>query len=172
MNNLNQKPMRKWYAVYTKPRWEKKVATLLSEKKVDNYCPLNRVLRQWKDRKKIVLEPLFHSYVFVHIDLKERELVWHTPGVINFVFEEGKAAVVRDEDIYSIRRFLNEHDNVSVAKAEIKVNDIIRINYGPFQFMEGNVYELRKSTVKVLLPSLGFELIAEIKKEHVEVINK
>ena len=172
MNNLIQKPVRKWYAVYTKPRWEKKVAALLSEKKVDNYCPLNRVLRQWKDRKKIVLEPLFHSYVFVYIDQKEREAVWQTPGVVNFVCEEGRPAVVRDEDIDTIKRFLIEHENVSVAKAEIKVNDVIRINYGPFQFMEGNVYEIRKSTVKVLLPSLGFELIAEIKKEHIEVISK
>ena len=56
-----------WYAVYTKPRWEKKVADLLTKKQIENYCPLNRVLRQWSDRKKVILEPLFTSYVFVRI---------------------------------------------------------------------------------------------------------
>ena len=43
-----------WYAIQTKPRWEKKVVTLLNEKAIENYCPLNKVLHQWSDRKKIV----------------------------------------------------------------------------------------------------------------------
>ena len=50
-----------WHAVYTKPRWEKKVAALLDAKGIEYYCPLNRVVKQWSDRKKTVLEPLFKS---------------------------------------------------------------------------------------------------------------
>ncbi|MBL0358846.1 MAG: UpxY family transcription antiterminator [Chitinophagaceae bacterium] len=53
--------------MYTKPRWEKKVACLLDEKGIENYCPLNKVVKQWSDRKKVVLEPVFKSYVFVKI---------------------------------------------------------------------------------------------------------
>ncbi|MBP1652940.1 MAG: NusG antitermination factor, partial [Bacteroidetes bacterium] len=64
-------PMEKsqnfWYAVYTKPRWEKKVAESLIRKQVETYCPINRVTHQWSDRKKVVEEPLFKSYVFVRI---------------------------------------------------------------------------------------------------------
>ncbi|HMJ47328.1 MAG TPA: transcription termination/antitermination NusG family protein, partial [Ferruginibacter sp.] len=60
MDNMN----KKWYVVYTRPRWEKKVAATLDERGVENYCPLNRVNRQWSDRKKVVLEPLFKGYVF------------------------------------------------------------------------------------------------------------
>ena len=58
---------KNWYAVYTKSRCEKKVSALLTKKKIENYCPLNRLLKQSPDRKKIVQEPLFTSYVFVHI---------------------------------------------------------------------------------------------------------
>ncbi len=57
-----------WFAFYTKPRWEKKVAGLLSARGIINYCPLNKVVRQWSDRKKVVLEPVFKSYVFVKIE--------------------------------------------------------------------------------------------------------
>ena len=60
-NNLH------WFAVYTKPRWEKKVAAILEGKGIENYCPLNKVVKQWSDRKKIVLEPIFKSYVFVRV---------------------------------------------------------------------------------------------------------
>jgi hypothetical protein len=57
---METKPFEtKWYAVYTRPRWEKKVAEILTDKKIENYCPLNKVVRQWSDRKKIVHEPLF-----------------------------------------------------------------------------------------------------------------
>jgi len=57
---------KKWYAVYTRPRWEKKVSELVTKKKLTTYCPLNRVVKQWSDRKKVIFEPLFTSYVFVN----------------------------------------------------------------------------------------------------------
>ncbi|HRX93358.1 MAG TPA: transcription termination/antitermination NusG family protein, partial [Chitinophagaceae bacterium] len=56
---------KRWLAVYTKPRWEKKVNKLFKEKGLESYCPLNKVRRKWSDRMKIVEEPLFKSYVFV-----------------------------------------------------------------------------------------------------------
>ena len=56
-----------WYAVYTRPRWEKKVASLLDDKDIVHYCPLNKVTRQWSDRKKVVMEPLFKGYIFVQV---------------------------------------------------------------------------------------------------------
>ena len=34
---------KKWYAVYTRPRWEKKVAEILTRRKIENYCPINKV---------------------------------------------------------------------------------------------------------------------------------
>ena len=62
----------KWYAIYTRPRWEKKVNSLLINKGVESYCPLNRVRRKWSDRIKTIEEPLFKSYVFVKIGEEAR----------------------------------------------------------------------------------------------------
>lgn len=157
-----------WYAVYTKPRWEKKVSDLLLKKKIENYCPLNRVHRQWSDRKKIVLEPLFTSYVFVRIPEAEQLGVRQTDGILNFVYWLGKPAVIRDEEIDAIKRFLKDHDNVQVEKVFLNENDRVRVLSGPLMLREGNVLEVKNKTVKVMLPTLGYTLVAELDKGNIE----
>ena len=159
-----------WYAVYTKPRWEKKVASLLTRKQIENYCPLNKVQRQWSDRKKVVLEPLFQSYVFVNISAKQHSIVRETSGVLNFVYWLQKPAVIRDEEIDVIKRFLNEYHHVQLEKATVNLNDKVRIIGGPLMMMEGNVLEVKNKTVKVLLPSIGYTLVAEIEKINLEKV--
>src|ERR1700674_4638266 len=97
---------KSWYAVYTKPRWEKKVANQLERNQIEHYCPLRKVSRQWRDRRKIILEPLFTSYIFVRLADTEHIPVRKTEGVMNFVHWLKKPAVIRDEEIDIIRHFL------------------------------------------------------------------
>ncbi len=111
---------KKWYAVYTKSRCEKKVANQLSQKGIEYYCPLNRVQKQWSDRKKIIFEPLFNSYVFVKISSEEQLAVRQTSGILNFVYWLSKPAVIRNDEIEIIKQFLNEHSFVKLEK--VKVN--------------------------------------------------
>ena len=56
-----------WRVLYTKSRQEKKVAACLTEKGIKNYLPTIKTLKQWSDRKKMVEEVLFKSYVFVNL---------------------------------------------------------------------------------------------------------
>ena len=63
--------IKTWYAIYTKSRNEKKVSSLLAEQDIEHYLPLVKKIRQWSDRRKTVEEPLFSSYIFVHITEKE-----------------------------------------------------------------------------------------------------
>ncbi|HET6994144.1 MAG TPA: UpxY family transcription antiterminator, partial [Chitinophagaceae bacterium] len=112
---------RKWLAIYSRPRWEKKVNQLLLEKGIESYCPLNKVRRKWSDRMKIVEEPLFKSYVFVKVKDEDRTEVRMTPGVINFVYWEGQPAVIKEKEINAIRRFLNEYENVEVQPMDLRV---------------------------------------------------
>lgn len=166
------KESSKWYAVYTKPRWEKKVAEILTRKHIENYCPLNKVQRQWSDRKKIVMEPLFQSYVFVKISPDLSSVVRETSGVLNFVYWLQKPAVIRDEEIDVIKRFMNEYHNIQLERATVNLNDKVRIIGGPLMMREGNVLEVKHRTVKVLLPSLGYTLVAEIQKMNLERVSE
>lgn len=164
-------PVKKWYAVYTHAKWEKKVANLLTLKKIENYCPLNRVVRQWSDRKKIVYEPLFTSYVFVRISNKESISVLQTEGVLNYVSWHSRPAVIRDAEIELIKKFLLDHVNVRLEKINVQVNDTVQIKCGLFMEQEGKVIEVLDKSIRVSLPSLGYMMLAEIPKSHVEVVN-
>ena len=153
---------RKWLAVYTRPRWEKKVNQLLIEKGLESYCPLNKVRRKWSDRIKIVEEPLFKSYVFVRVNDDDRSTVRMTNGAINFVYWDGKPALIKEKEIIAIKRFLNEYEQVEVRPSELKVNQRVRITNGTMMDKEGKVLDVRHKTAKVAIESLGFILVAYI----------
>jgi transcription antitermination factor NusG len=160
----------KWYAVHTRPRWEKKVADVLARKKIENYCPVNKVQRQWSDRKKIVLEPLFTSYVFVNIDESQQLAVRATEGVINFVYWLNKPAIIRNEEIDIIKRFLREHDNIQLEKVPVKINDTVQVISGALMDQKGQVVAVKNKMIKIILPSLGYMMCAEVEMQNVEII--
>jgi transcription antitermination factor NusG len=162
----------KWYAVYTKSYWEKKVVGNLNKINIENYCPLNKVLKKWSDRKKLVEEPLFKSYVFVRVSDKQMNAVRLVYGVVNFVYWLGKPAVIPDHEIETIKQFLADYTNVKLEKAVIQVKDNVKIMNGPFIDMEGNVVSLNKTKIKVSIPSLQYILTAEIDREDITVLKK
>lgn len=159
---------RKWYVLYSKPRWEKKVDALLLQKGIESWCPLQRTQKQWSDRKKIVEEPLFKSYVFVRIHFEESTNVLMTPGVLNFVHYLGKPAVVRDEEVEIIKRYLLDEDaKIEVISAEgFKENTKVKISHGVFIDSRGTVLRGGKKRVYVQLESLGQLMVVEFKAEH------
>ena len=137
---------------------------LLTEKGFESYCPLNKVKRKWSDRIKVVEEPLFKSYVFVKVAEEDRSEVRMTSGAINFVYWNGKPAVIKEKEIAAIRRFLNEYENVEARPMDVKINQRVRIINGTFMDQEGKVLELRHKTAKVAIDSLGYILVAHIER--------
>jgi transcription antitermination factor NusG len=162
---------KNWYAVYTRPRCEKKVAEILTRRKIENYCPINKVVKQWSDRKKVICEPLFTSYVFVRVPEQAITSLRQTPGVINLVYWLGKPAVIRDVEIEEVKKFLCDYINIRLEKTPIHINDKKQILGGPLMEMEGNVLSVRSNTVKVALPSLGYMMFAEVETTNVKVIS-
>jgi transcription antitermination factor NusG len=157
----------KWLAIYSRPRWEKKVTQLLIEKGLETYCPLNKVRRKWSDRMKLVEEPLFKSYVFVKVNDEDRTIVRMTPGVVNFVYWNGKPALIKEKEITAIKQFLNDYENVEVKPLNLELNQRVKITPGPLMDQEGAVIELNRKTVKVAIDSLGYLLVAYIDRTKV-----
>jgi transcription antitermination factor NusG len=158
-----------WYAVYTKPRWEKKVASLLTETGYENYCPLNKVIKQWSDRRKVVLEPVFKSYVFVKIEDAKKWELRKVNGILNFVYWLGKPAVIKEEEINTIRKFLNEFSDVQVAAEEgLRINTKVRIKQGLMMNYHGMLIELAGNKAKVRIESMGITLQAQFDKKNLE----
>lgn len=164
--------IRKWYAVYTKPRWEKKAHAQLVEKGIECYCPLNKVHRKWSDRIKVVEEPLFKSYVFVRVNEEEKTPVRMVSGVVNFVYWQGKPALIRDKEILTIRKFLNDYDDVEVRQVDIAPDAVVVVKQGVLMGKKGTVKRVLRKKVEVLIESIGFTLTAYIDKSKVVVIEK
>lgn len=159
-----------WYALYTKPRWEKKVARLLDGQGIENYCPINKVTRQWSDRKKVVLEPVFKGYVFVKIGEAEKWDVKKVNGVLNYVYWLGKPATIREEEILTIRKFLNEFTGVEVSDLSLKVNSTVRVKTGVLMNYQGVLIELIGNKARVKIESMGLQLSAQFDKKNLEQI--
>ena len=80
---------------------------------------------------KIVEEPLFKSYVFVKVSDEDRTVVRMTPGVINFVYWDGKPALIKEKEINAIKLFLNEYENVEVKPLNLELNQRVNLIPGP-----------------------------------------
>jgi transcription antitermination factor NusG len=158
---------KNWYAVYTRPNCEKKVATLFTKRKIENFCPLNsRKIKSFR-RSKILQGPLFKSYVFVNITPAEIGLIKQTDGVISILYWMGEPAVIKHDEIEAIKEFTGDHQNIELERTQVNVLDVARVVDGPSYALDGNVFALKNKTLKVSLPSLGYIMIAKMEDESI-----
>ncbi len=152
-----------WYVVYTKPKWEKKVAEQLTKSGIECYCPLIIQERQWSDRKKKVEVPLFNSYVFVRLAENNRNAVFQSSGVVRYLFWLSKPAIVREEEINVIKKWLNASNDTDFSIECYKIGDAVKIDSGPFSDQKAVVQEINKTHYVLYLESLGCVLKMKIK---------
>jgi transcription antitermination factor NusG len=105
----------KWFVVYTRPKAERKVASSMAEMGLDSYLPLCKVMRQWSDRRKMIEIPLFPNYVFVKATDSHRGKLFTIKELVKFVLIDKKPAVIRDSEIDSIKKVLDEGTEVGVG---------------------------------------------------------
>jgi transcription antitermination factor NusG len=138
-----------WFAIYTRPRHEKKVAAYLHDKGIDVFLPLRTVISRWKDRKKEIQFPLFAGYVFVYTSPENRLAILRTPGVVQFVAENGIPAAIPEDQIEAVRQLVDsglQFDPYPYVKEGMRV----RIRSGPLKGVEGIVISKRKKHLLVL----------------------
>jgi len=161
---------KNWYAVYTKPGKEKKIIELLTKKNFENYCPLNMIRDQRFGRKKIIFEPLFTSFVFIRSEEYDHAEIKNTYGIINLVYWLNKPAVISNDDIHTIKKFLHDFGNVHLEKVQVGVNDAGRMLSDSVMNQDGNVVSAHNGLAKAVLPSLGYMMVAHAGKQNVKVI--
>lgn len=147
-----------WYAVYTKPQQELKTVASLTKKGIECFCPLTRkMLVNTTFGKKITWQPVFSSFVFVHITEADFSKVLRSGDVINFMYWMGRPAVIAAEDVITIEKFVNRYPNVTVEKTAV-VRNILAVTSEDSAGDEENI--------QVKLPSLGFLLTASREKNY------
>lgn len=157
----------KWYILYTKKGSEKRVANFLSRKNIENYFPLKK---QISVRGKVSMEPLFVSFVFVAINDNNLQTARAIDGVINYAYWLGKPAVIKEEEIELMKLFLNEYSTINVEKIPFNLNGNLRVVGETFIEEHGQIASVKNNSVRIILPSIGYYMIAELEKSNVEIL--
>ena len=158
-----------WFVIYTKSRNEKIVADKLSEMGIEVYCPMLKTKRRWSDRVKTVEEPLFRSYCFVRLEEHERAKVFDVTGVVRYLFWLKKPAIVRDEEIETIKTMLQTHDHHLIKVEQYDLQTPVIISSGAFAKATGEVVGQQGRILTVALDSLGVVLKIDLGKTTVSV---
>lgn len=144
------------------------MAAMLLDKGIEHYCPLNRVTKQWSDRKKMVMEPLFKGYVFVAVEEALKWDVKQIAGILNYVHWLGKPAVVRQFEIETIQKFLQEFEGVEVCNASLEKKDNVIVRQGLLMNYKGIVVEIIGNKARVNIESMGVQLSALFDTKNLE----
>ena len=136
---------------------------MLQKMQIEVYCPLIKEVRQWSDRKKTIENVLFKSYVFVRLTDRERHRVFGVPGVVRYLFWLGKPAIVRDEEIQTIEKWLNDDDIADISLSKLIPGDELYIKNGILKDQKAIIQKVGKKRIRLVIPGLGVVLNARIK---------
>ena len=169
--------MEKWIAVYTKSRHEKVVIQELENKNIEAYCPIFKARRQWSDRKRWVEFPLFRSYVFAKIELKNSIYILQTTCVHHIIKFQGNISIIPDEIIQNIKSMIDGGFTVEQVEYFVKGDEVIVVD-GPLKGMDGIVVKIKNENKLVLKVAAIQQAIAvqihpgylKPKKKHVNPI--
>lgn len=161
-----------WYAIYTKPRHEKKVYQQLVDKDIVAFLPMTKSLRQWKDRRKWVEMPLFTGYVFIDILLKNKIEALQTHGVVKMVSFGGVPASIPDWQIEQLKRVISQPESLRLEQY-LKKGDTVEVIAGPLKGVKGYLREVRGETrVAILIDGIYQSASFEVQKNFVKKIER
>ncbi|AZJ35261.1 UpxY family transcription antiterminator [Tenacibaculum singaporense] len=144
-----------WYVLYVKSCWEKKVHESLKEISLESFLPQVKTVKQWSDRKKVTMKPLFPSYVFVYIN---SSLGFHKALSVNGAFSYirfGKEyARVQEKEINQIKLLTGDEsiEGIEITSHRPKVGEIKKITYGPLKGLSCEIikaYNHKKIIVRI-----------------------
>jgi len=160
-----------WRVLHVFANHEKRVAQHLMARSLEHYLPLYSVRSRWTDRVVDLERPLFAGYVFVRFPREARISVVSAPGVLRLL-GSGIGETVSVEEIERIRTglasgcILRPHPAVSVG-------EVVRVNRGVFEGVEGIVTELRhQCKVIIALAATKQCFSLEVDLDDIEVLRK
>jgi transcription antitermination factor NusG len=163
---------KSWFALYVKSRTEKKVAAELELLGIDYYLPLIKQLKQWSDRKKWVQEPLFKSYIFVHILPEEYYKVLNILHVVKYISFEGKAVEIPPPQIEAVRYYLEDELPETEENLNWEKGQKVEIITGNMTGLIGELIEVkRKHKVRIRIEAVNQMIYLQIPRTKLRIIH-
>ena len=162
---------KKWFALYTKSRSEKKVNQELIDKGIESYLPLEKKLKVWSDRKKWVEEPFIRSYVFVKIEETELQKALNTSGVVTVVRFGGVPAVIQEDHINIMKSILSNKEEYEISTENFEQGEKVEVTKGSLKGFFGEmVYHLNKYKVLVRISSINQNILIRINPSYLKKV--
>jgi transcriptional antiterminator RfaH len=163
------KDSRKWYALYTRPRFENKAYESLIQLGFEAYLPKYKTIRQWSDRKKKMELPLIPSYCFVKIRPQEYYKPMEAYGVVKHIWFDNAPAPLKDTDILAMRMICEANYDFELVTTDFKPGTPIMVKQGPFKGVEGEVIEFSgKQQVLIKIESINHGFLLKISPNFIE----
>lgn len=152
---------RHWYVIYTSAKSARKVKEQLDEAKVENYLPLQSVVRLWNDGKKEVMISVVPGCLFVRIAQEDVAGVASAREVSFLLNEGGEPVTVADEDMSLFDSMVGySGEFVEFVPAGIPCGTRVRVTDGQMEGQRGELVECEGQTKLVArLGSLGCALV-------------
>jgi transcriptional antiterminator RfaH len=133
-----------WHLIYTKPRHEKKVCKGLNELNISSFLPTKKTIRTWHDRKKIIDDPLFPSYVFVYLeDLDNYYTGLDADGSLFYVKIGNSLARVSESVITGIQLATGYSQDIEVTQSSFLPGQRLVIREGALAGLSCEVVQYR-----------------------------
>ena len=162
---------KQWIVVRSKPRSEKVAYKELVSKNIEAYLPLLKERRKWSDRKKWVEFPLFSSYLFARIDIKNSIFVLQTQGVNTIIKFGEKIAIVQDDVIKAMRLAIDGGYQLEPTEYFVEGN-LVEVIAGPMKGVSGIVARLKgQSRLIIKIDAIQQALSIQIESKFIKNIN-
>lgn len=136
------------------------------------YLPLLKVVRQWSDRRKKVEMPLFNGYLFVYVHPDEFTAVRMIEGVVNFVRSEGRHATIPEDQIQTIRHFIETGLPGQTGQDAFAPGEKVRVNFGALKGCEGELIDIRNEKQFVVrIDAIHQVLMVSLPMAYLEKLN-
>ena len=162
---------KQWIVVRSKPRSEKVAYKEMINKNIEAYLPMLKERRKWSDRKKWVEFPLFSSYLFARIDIKDSIFVLQTQGVNTIIKFGEKIAIVQDDVIKAMRLAIEGGYQLEPTEYFAEGN-LVEVIAGPMKGVSGIVARLKgQSRLIIKIDAIQQALSIQIESKFIKNIN-
>ena len=162
---------KQWIVVRSKPRSEKVAHNELVKKNIESYLPLLKERRKWSDRKKWVEFPLFSSYLFARIDIKDSIFVLQTQGVNTIVKFGKQIAIVQNSVIEAIRLAMEGGYQLEPVEYFVEGNQV-EVLAGPMKGVKGIVAKLKgQNRLIIKIDAIQQALSIQIESKFIRNLN-
>lgn len=160
---------KNWYVAYVKPNHERKDALMIGKLGYETYVAIQKVWRQWSDRRKLIDKVVITQIVFIKCDMKEAEKLERLSFILHFLRKPGTRlkATIPDDQIDNLKIVLdNADESVTFSADQFSKGDAVSIRFGKFAGVTGTVEKIdgKSDYLTITINFLGYAKV-KIKAE-------